>query len=163
MGIKSFNHDGLFLIALTGKGSWNEIESAVERILVNCWSLSIANAYVIAIVDGAAKLYTFFPYNENNCGSANAIVVNEYRNNTFVPALNVFVDKFENMHKCNLSVVTNNFRPLIFVAIDDTGKRYLDGIEGNIMNYLARVMNFTVDIKAVPFDSKYRANALSMV
>lgn len=129
--------------------------------------MSVANVYVSAIADDeedmVAKLYTFFPYNEKTCGKVGPIVVNEYRNNGFVFEQNAFVDKFENMHKCNLSLATIAVYPLVYESTDANGKPYLNGIEGNVMNYIANVMNFTIDIKYLPFNKRFRADALNMV
>lgn len=162
---RSSKNGEYFLIVFTGEQIWSRIAKSVERIFIDFWSSNIADAYIIATADTnddvIAKLYTFFPYNEKSCGKANPIVVNEYRKNGFVSELNVFVDKLKNMHKCPLSVAIPANNELLYLATDAKGKPYLDGFESHILVYIAKAMNFKVDLK--PYRNSGSRSAMKMM
>lgn len=160
-------HGDFFLIVLTGARIWSEIEYDIERIFIDFWKWSIANAYVIANADNnedlVAKLYTFFPYNAGGCNKVNSVVVNEYHKDKFVHELNVFVDKFSNMHKCPVLVTIPKLHPLIKLATDENGEHSLEGFEGNTLDYISSAMNIQLEAVIVPYPSKYIANVREMV
>lgn len=139
---------------MISKQTWSENEHAMERIFFDLWNRRIANAYVIATAkkdeNQVAKLYTFFPYNERSCSKADPVLVNEYRKDGFASELEVFVDKFKNMHRCWLTIVTSKTNPYIYLRTGVDGEKYMGGIEGDIVLYLARAMNFKTRIQRIP-------------
>lgn len=142
-----------FLFVFTGKGIWSKIEFEVWRIFDGLWRIKIANVYVIATTDNKddviAKIYTFSPYNERCSNEVEVVVDNEYRKDRFASELNVFVDKFRDMHQCPLTVVTMSDSIVFTVTLAD-GRMSLGGLEGNIISYLAQAMNFKINLKIIP-------------
>lgn len=128
------------------------IPSAVADVLNNCWRDSAANVFILtkATINSEAHLHTFFPYDEHNCGTVNPTITNVYRNGDFVPALDVFKNKFGNMHGCRFTIATTEYVPMVIVRSDGNGGQYLDGADGLTVNMVANTLNFTLNVVKLP-------------
>ncbi|XP_055325489.1 uncharacterized protein LOC129579433 [Sitodiplosis mosellana] len=122
----------------------------VRRMLNDFWSLNIANVVVLTPGKDYKKvfLYTFFPYTPEHCEIVKPIVLDHFENGSFVNerSVPIFPEKFNNFHKCPLSVSTYNFTPFVFLMPQPNGSYYLDGIEGTIIRVLSQQLNFTVNV-----------------
>lgn len=158
----AIDYDGYYLLILTEMRS-NATEE-IQRIFHDCWHMHLVNVYVLAPHDNHITLYTYFPFSEHQCMAVEPIVVNHYRNGTFIAKLNVFANKFENMHKCNLFVALSDYMP--FTALheaDSHGHVALAGIEGKLLNEVARALNFSIVPVHIPPTIGYGRFILEMV
>lgn len=144
-----------FLIVFTGRQNRNKMEYDIGHIFHDFWMASITNVYVVASAqngeDVIAKLYTFFPYNEKRCGDVRPVIVNEYREDGMVSELNVFVNKYRNMHRCPIKLLLPREAPWLwlFVDTDQNGMKRLYGPEASILTYLVKAMNFQFSFEHV--------------
>lgn len=119
------------------------------------FELYIVNADVIVLNpdkrDEEALLYTFFPFEENNCGIINPILWNTFRNKTFIHKKNFFPKKLKNLNKCPIKIATIDTPP--FMTVIKTNNNYsVDGIDGQLLSLLSQRMNFT-SVILVPDDN----------
>lgn len=61
----------------------------------------------------------------------------------------IFPSKVKNMHGCELTVITWQYPPYIYVDLDPTSQQLkrLHGIEGSLLSLLAQQMNFKIRLK----------------
>lgn len=141
------NNRGYYTIIVTNVdgNTRNDSYDIVQRIFHDFWGNGISDVYVLANND----LYTFYPYDETTCNTAVPSIVNVLRNGNFTSKLNMFVDKFQNMHQCDMVVMANVFAPFTTYTMNVDGTRTLSGIEGDMMIQLAKMLNFTVVLRKV--------------
>lgn len=133
-----------FLIAIVGQSN----QKLVRKILSDCWSLNVADVYVLTVSDDedTIDLHTFFPYDEKCSDSVNSKIVNQFRDGRFVSDLQVFVNKFGNLRGCPLRVLTKVYYPTMIIR-DEGNQVILDGVDGKLIKLLASAMNFTIVVK----------------
>lgn len=167
MNPRSSKNEEYFLIVFVGERIWNVMENEADRIFNDFWKSRIPNAYVIATAkvegDVVVKLYTFFPFKEKSCGKVNSIVVNEYRNDGYVSELNIFVDKYRNMHICPMTVMIPASNQFIYIATNEKGYGQIRGAEAKILYYLAKAMKFKLQVKPVADDGLLKMFARKLV
>lgn len=148
---KLSRHKRHLLLTLVGVNDWIEVEIIAKQIFSDCWSSKSSDVSLIAqSAPDVVRLYTFSPYDEKNCGIVKSIAMNEFSKNGSTSELNMNVNKFKNMHKCNLTVAIYINTTLLSIRTNENGEQYLEGIEGKIINLLAHAMNFTVGIIELP-------------
>lgn len=101
-------------------------------------------------------VYSYHPYLPNSCGRPKLIIHNKYKNGAFLQqSKGVFSPKLSNLHECPLKVATFNIsRFLKVVPTDDSFDESIGGqagyklvgFEGKLINILAEILNFTIDI-----------------
>lgn len=115
----------------------------IQKIFYDFWGNGINNVYVLT----NNSLYTLHPYDESCNKTAPAIVKHDgYSTSKF----DLFVDKQENMHKCNIIVMTSVYTPYIIYETDRNDSEFLSGIEGEMIKQLGKMLNFTVVVRPVP-------------
>lgn len=140
------------------------LHEIVSQIFGDCWSLYMANTYTLGLFDDStAHLYTYFPFNELNCYRSDAILQNVYRDNRFEKNLDIFVDKFKNMHKCNIYFPATTYLPFIQCVVNENDTVELKGIEGNIAQAITDKLNFTPNIMCYPLFNGSSKHILAMV
>lgn len=157
------NNEAYFTVVLHGMDKdFIRHTEIIKAISNDFWSIGISNVYIL-IEDGHdLSLHTFYPYDGSNCGTAQPITVNVYREGFFASKLDLFVDKFENMQKCKIAVAVTDNRPVMLVRVNQNGTKFLTGMDGDIMNELASLLNFTVNVVVVP-KPKFRHTLSHMV
>uniref|UniRef100_A0A182MPA2 Ionotropic glutamate receptor L-glutamate and glycine-binding domain-containing protein n=1 Tax=Anopheles culicifacies TaxID=139723 RepID=A0A182MPA2_9DIPT len=119
---------------------------ALEGVIQMLWNLTIVNAIVIVEEGDDAEYvaYSFQPYREQGCGSAEPYEVGRYANGTWDRMGNfLFSDKLSNLHGCPLTVAKVEINPFSMVRVE--GDRTIEyGLEVYIVETLATRMNFTI-------------------
>lgn len=64
---------------------------------------------------------------------------------------NIFPNKMKNLHGCPIKVVTYNAEPNMILTQHKNGTYYTGGIDGKILRFLSKRLNFYADI-IVPSD-----------
>lgn len=161
---KTFDYRGYYLIIITEVHPTNQ-QNIILNVLRDCWSLYIANVYILTIPNRSPEvtMYTFFPFTENHCDHVDPVIVNNGNGTDFNSSLEIFVDKFENMHKCNIIATVSDYRPYTIITPSSNGTYTLDGIEGLLIHELKRTMNFTLILKNISPNTGYGATMLEMV
>lgn len=119
------------------------------KIFQYMWRRYILNANILTI-DGdspcAMSVTTFKPFSEHTCNNTSPVVVNYYENGSFVNSTYHFTkDKLNNFKRCPINVVTTNgSEPFFFISRDRNGKLVYTGRDVDIVEELARLLNFRI-------------------
>lgn len=118
------------------------------------FQLNILNVNILIAGDAVVNtnteeyyLYTYYPYSENNCSKINIRLLNVFRtNNKNNTMIEFYPNKLENFWQCPIVVATFNTGHYINLIKLKTGKLYAHGFEGELINFIAKLLNFTIDI-----------------
>lgn len=143
MSTVTHDYAGFYTIILTELSPIQE--TIIDRILHDCWSLQIVNVNILTIMpaDLDTVLFTYFPYTPYFCEEVRPLIVNRFKNGSFLNGLQIFPEKLNNFFRCPLSVVTYPFEP--YTILDKDGEFW--GVEGIIFNVLSERLNFTPVVK----------------
>lgn len=143
-----FDYMGLYVIILTT----SQHHDVLQRILNVFWQLYILNVMVVKqrINSEAYISYTYFPYTKQHCAKVVPIVFN-YVNSEMSNDSIVFPNKLKNLNNCPITVATYNTTPHMVLRPIQDGTWYADGVDGNLLRFIAQRLNFSVIIK-VPAD-----------
>lgn len=158
------DYDGYYLLVLTEVPP--DHPNVINRIFRDCWAVHLINVYVLAPIEYPTvgiTMFTFFPFTETHCNQVYPVVVNHYHNGAFTAKLNVFADKFKNMHKCNLFVAMSHYLPFTTLRTDDGNRSALAGIEGMLLDVIAHSMNFSYTVLYIPSKLGSGETLLNMV
>ncbi|CAO1431629.1 unnamed protein product [Diamesa tonsa] len=131
---------GYFLIVLRN-GSIPDTQPIFEA----CWKLFIHNVDVLLEDDYSVKLITLIPFKPTCCNDASPMVINEFPNNaTQWNSLKFFPRKFRNLFNCRITIATFENAPGV---MKDPKSGNINGIDVDIMNNLAKLMNFSLSLE----------------
>lgn len=140
---QKFQMSGVYLIVLiSGK------ISEIEQVFTILWKLQIVNVNIIyERKDKRVAVVSYSPFNSIKCAVTRSVFVNEFVNgNFFYDVSQVYPDKLRNLYGCSIRVATsNNSVPYIFADKLDNGSYNLHGRDINLINSLAKALNFRID------------------
>lgn len=134
-----FNNDGYFMFVIIN-GSLANILNIFQKL----WMKYIYNVLVLIEDENSIKLLTFFPYFSNHCNDTRPFLINQLKNASF-PLLEHFPNKFQNLFECPIKVGAHSTPPSIIQQ-----DVQLTGYEMELLNELAKTMNFHKDIEFFP-------------
>lgn len=148
----NFHHQGLYLVVLTHVDY--TIYKTMERILRDLWYEFIVNVNIVWMPfenDNEILMFTYFPYNEFDCGSFAPIIINQFIDMNWTLAVNgYFPSKMRNLHGCVLNVATFSNPPFAIIGSSHAdGQLKIDGIDGMILHVIAARLNFTIQLDIV--------------
>lgn len=101
-------------------------------------------------------VFSYHPYLPGDCGRPKLVVHNKYRNGKFLEKMKgSFTPKLRSLHGCPLKVATFNISRFMKVSPIDPSFSEKDGgltgyeligFEGRLINLMAEVLNFTIDL-----------------
>lgn len=139
---------GFYVIVLADGQHPNK---SLQRMLNDFWQLYIINVMIIQRINGEEyTFYTFFPYTKHHCAKVVPTVFN-YVNSEMMSGPIVFPNKLKSLHNCPITVATFNITPHMVLRPLQDGTWYADGVDGNLLRFIAQRLNFSVVIK-VPKD-----------
>lgn len=125
--------------------------SDLNVIFERCWHFRVVNVVVLLYpqyeVDRSVHIYTYYPFNENNCRKLTIKLLSVYKGGR-VEKIQFFPKKMENFHRCPLRVAARNYPPFF---MRKTSRHC--GIEGLILEVLAEHFNFSIDLLPEPKES----------
>ncbi|XP_075156006.1 uncharacterized protein LOC142229337 [Haematobia irritans] len=135
-----FDSEEYYIIFLQIRDSWMamERELILEYCLSNYWlhcNLMIQNS------DGEVLIYTYFPFQENNCYGTEPVLINQFDGERYINDV-MFPNKLDNLHGCPLKLSTWEVPPFIVYQPNDTDS--LSGLEMYILHLLRDDLNFTM-------------------
>lgn len=143
---KLFDFGGLYLIVCSGMTT-NHV-NAVFRLL---WQKFIYNVGILMTVDDAVTLQTFFPFNHQKCFDMTAKTINVFNSTTFKwTSYSFFPRKLTSLYNCPIKVTTFEYEPAIIVKKFENGSFELHGSDMELLNGLAKVLNFRIDLIFLP-------------
>lgn len=160
-----FDYKGYYLIVLTQLFPKSKQYEIVLKILSDCWSKYIVNVIILTPFENHSNaiIYTYFPFTQSHCEQVIPVDINYFIINSFVNDTEMFADKLENMHKCEIIVSTAQYEPFTFIKSKSNGEFLIDGIDGQILGVIADMMNFTTKIKYIKEGYNLAENVLDTV
>uniref|UniRef100_A0A1I8PLN5 Putative ionotropic receptor ligand binding domain-containing protein n=1 Tax=Stomoxys calcitrans TaxID=35570 RepID=A0A1I8PLN5_STOCA len=146
-----FRRYGYFLLVYTGMER-NHLK-IIQEMFNRLFDAYVINVIVVTLIDKYPLVYTYFPFSSNSCYVWQPEIIASFKGTESKPIFfkgeKLFPNKVENMHSCNLAVVTWTFMPYMKVVKDaKSGKfLFLSGIEGCLLMLLSQHMNFSITIK----------------
>lgn len=166
MTANTFDFTGYYTVIFTEYN--DDVDEIIERILMDFWSLYIANSIVLVPTKDyqTIRLFTFFPYTVDHCEKIKPVEHDYFVNGTFARNSSVFPNKFRNFHRCPLFVSSLHIPPYMILKHQQNGSIYTDGIEGTMLRDMSRSMNFTVMLVPAlanlkPFGLKDKSNNIA--
>lgn len=160
-----FDYTGFYTIVLTE--SRRNQYMIINKILNDCWSLYITNVVIVAPMgselDSRSAIYTYFPYTVFHCEKVAPVILNYFINNTFLYATDHFPDKLKNMHRCPLTLVTQNLLPFMILYENENGRYRTEGIDGTTFQVLSEHLNFTPIVVVPPHQMNGNSYFMEMV
>lgn len=145
----AYNYQGFFFIII---GFYTNED--LKKIYEDLFKKYILNANIIVVNNENRKeilIYTYFPFEENNCRGINPIIWNVFKNEKLTEKKIVFPKKLQNMNRCEVNVSVFERPPFIFLK-KINNKLKVSGIEGSLLNTLSKSINFTFDIQVITED-----------
>lgn len=100
------------------------------------WNISLTNFNAVVKLNKTWEFFTYFPFSENICGNSNPFKVNLSM---------TFPNKITNLHQCPISFPKFSYYPGLIIEDGKSGMK-VSGIDGDIMNELKGVLNFTMKV-----------------
>ncbi|XP_038118708.1 uncharacterized protein LOC119769618 [Culex quinquefasciatus] len=141
-----YNFSGLYTVVITGLFD----EALIQEILAKLWSIKITNAIILTIshsdVHETIAMYTYFPFEKNNCGQVNPVLLTNLKShNDFNKNDILFPNKWENLHNCTLKAGTFEIKPFIIMDYSNGDfERNIDGFEAKLIEIVQRKLNFQI-------------------
>lgn len=146
MSDKLFSFDGFYTIVCSSMSA-RQTDAMFRRF----WSKSIVNVNLLIIQAGSVSLQTFIPFADGKCFDTTARVVNIFRRTELRWDSDVFFPrKLTNLRGCPIRITTFEFAPAVIVSRTENGTIKLSGSDVEIINGLADVLNFRVDLNFMP-------------
>jgi len=125
-----------------------ELQLILDHCLAHFWlhcNVMIQTAQVEVLV------YTYYPYTADSCQEAHPVVVNAFDGQRWMQNSKMFPDKLNQMHGCPLTVLTWHQPPFVEIVESPSGHgRRARGFEFQLVEHLARQMNFTLQLVDIP-------------
>ncbi|CRK97568.1 CLUMA_CG010954, isoform A [Clunio marinus] len=143
---KQFNPHSLFILVVTFDTTKYDY---LFRMFDLFWKLSVSFIDILTISPDNPNdilAYTYAPF----VGSCNNITIGTLNSYFAIHDKWISDDFFlpitKKIHGCPVRVATFDYPPYIMVKNDSNGKLTVDGIEGNILNTLSQMRDFTTEI-----------------
>lgn len=143
MDPKIFDYRGYYFIIL---GFYKDLD--LKMAFEHLFSKYILNVHILVLNNENRKevlIYTYFPFEENNCEKINPIIWNVFKNGTLVDDKTIFPNKIDNMNGCKIKVSVFVTPPFTFLKTTNN-QTTVSGIEGLLLNFLSKRINFTLDL-----------------
>ena len=119
----------------------------VVKMLEILWSYFFYNVIVICEVDNVVNVVTFEPFSSTRCGVAHPVILNYYKNKSFLyDNVNYFPKKFENLFNCPIRIGGTKTRPCLLDKKLANGSYILTGIDAEIKKMII-IPNANIPIK----------------
>lgn len=143
-----FSYSGLYLIVLL-----NGAIAEIDQIFDVFWKIGIFNVNVLYENDDneSVSTFTFKPFKPGcQCGDTDPVKINELDGKTMKWETDVFFPKkTRNLHKCHLKIATYESKPGMMIRNNSAGNLTLYGFEGEFLNEIANLLNFSMDITLI--------------
>lgn len=114
----------------------------ITRMFECLWKKQIFN---VNIMLPTGDVFTFLPFANNSCNNMNPVLINQFKNGTFLRSLsNFFPNKMKNLEKCLIRVGLTQNKPYIFKHQNASGAVILYGREIDLVEGLAFALNFEI-------------------
>lgn len=139
----NFRFNGFYIIVLTS-GEIPEVEDIFKLL----WKIKIFNVNIMFEGSSDAILVkTFLPFTIGNCNDTRPVLINEFRNGTFVNGVKKFYPrKMKNLNGCPIRVATSLVNESYFsVKPFPNGSFELSGRDFELVKLLSLALNFNIN------------------
>lgn len=154
MDTTSFNYRGYYIIVF----QFYKDEIDLKKAFQDLFNMYILNAQILVLNKENLEevlIYTYFPFEENNCERINPIIWNVFKNGNFTKKKIAFPNKLANMNECKIKIAVFNRPPFtIFKTVNN--KTTISGIEGNFLTSLSKTLNFTLQIRLMTIENIFK-------
>jgi hypothetical protein len=137
----------------------------IEEIFKLMWRIQVYNVNVMFEDEkGEVLVQTFHPFSDGFCGDTTVKTINKFKDGRFEKNLEtLFVDKMENLHGCPVRVaIADDIEPHVVVKESSDGSKTFSGRDVDLINALAKMINFTVNITFVGSEGYVFDNGTAM-
>ncbi|KAL7036918.1 hypothetical protein ACKWTF_008994 [Chironomus riparius] len=132
----------IFPIVILLNGNFTD----VHEIFTSFWFKTIYNIMALINLNGT-MLLSFEPYEDPmNCGHTTPKVINKFQDGKFLKKLTL-IKKFNNLNLCPITVTTFVNAVAVWKQMQPDGFFKINGYEINMINTIAEMLNFTLDLK----------------
>ncbi|KAI8124052.1 Glutamate receptor 2 [Lucilia cuprina] len=124
-------------------------EKEIQQIFDYCWSYYTVNVALLLQTqeENPILLYTYYPFTSKFCHRVQLYIINHNKSITDLKGFELFPDKFHNFHNCTLMAALWNVPP--YLTLPKRGQsggemEGMEGMEGFLLNVLAKVLNFRI-------------------
>lgn len=120
----------------------------MNKIFLAFWENSLFNINIVSKVSHSeVNMFTFHPFNVHLCNDMTPVKINSFdRKSMKWRNSEMFPDKFKNLHQCSLKIGANERPALLEVSRFHDDSIKLGGFEGELLNELAKKLNFSIQV-----------------
>lgn len=141
-------------IVITNQSQTPELK--MTDIFQEFWAMNIVNVLLLATDNDDIHIYTFKPFNSNNCAIPKPVLLTTWASGRICPIIEIVQkEHVADLNGCTLNASVINIPPMIiFPKSENTnGSETVTGIEGSTLMEISRKLNFKWNI-AEPKDKK---------
>lgn len=144
IGMTNFSFQKYFMIVMAIEVG--DPITLCQRIFNDLWTKYIVNVDIVLKRQNDSKiaLYTYFPFEKNNCELPIVKLLAEHQNDGKFNLSNYYPSKGLNFRGCPLILATANYPPFLVMNKSGSDSSDLGGIDGNIVKLLAETLNFKI-------------------
>ncbi|KXJ69660.1 hypothetical protein RP20_CCG026223 [Aedes albopictus] len=147
--IINYDTSGLYLLVISEP---EPPDQSIDSVLAHLWNLHLVNANVIFNRNGHVLVYTYFPFRESHCEHTQPELLFNLTTLQENPNQPIFYcNRLRNFHGCALLGGTFEAKPYtIYRSTTSNATLQVGGFEGDLMQVLARQLNFSLSWKNAP-------------
>lgn len=149
-----YDYSGYYLMILTAPQAIDT--QTLQKMFSDLWTSNIVN--VVLVMTNHKKyddsretlLYTYFPYVENECEHAHPVLLHRLSPfTTLHSSVELYPPKLSNFHGCPIRIAAFDYPPYTILESDGSNPRKLRGMEGDMLQMISTVLNFTIELVEV--------------
>lgn len=144
--LNKFDVSGKYLIVMR-----NIRRDRLEMIFSSLWRQHyIYNVNILALdeIDNVVRMFTFYPFSNDNCSNTNPININEFNNKTKKWTQGtVFPSKLRDFHNCPINAIVCDYGPSAQETIYPNGTKLINGSDVEIFQGIASALNAKLSLK----------------
>ena len=135
----------------------------IEKIFKLLWSVQIHNVALMYEEANEILVFTFFPFNLKKCDDMSPVLINKIIGGRILNSTKDFYpNKMSNLFNCSIRLATsNNSQPFVIATLNSNGSYDLSGFEIVLINTLAKILNFHVNVTYIGDDGYILNNGTS--
>jgi hypothetical protein len=139
----NFEIDGIYLVLLVA-GPIREMPEITRQL----WRVFIHHVNFIVETENGTSMISFWPFSHDKCNDSAPMTTNvrELNSQTISKRSGFYPKKLSNLYQCPVKVVTFNCPPMMMIHYDDQKNFELSGPDGEMLNVLAKLFNFRIDL-----------------
>lgn len=155
-----YDYSGYYLLILTAPRP--VFSRTLQQMFIDLWAYNIVNVVLVTSNmeghDSAQDiaLFTYFPYVEHHCEHVHPVLLHRLAPfSKLDPSVDLFPPKLSNFHGCPIRIAAVDYPPYTMIESVAGGRQRLRGMEGDMLNMIATLLNFTYEIVEMTGDDHW--------